>query len=87
MFHFGLHELTCTDSKMQHEDSAGNKGIVETGGVQWMCAGRGVIHAEMPLHAPGVPEPRGMQLWVDLPKQYKMVVCDEDKFCYNEFIK
>lgn len=32
-----------------------------------------VIHAEMPVHAPGVPEPRGLQLWVDLPKQYKMV--------------
>ena len=32
-----------------------------------------VIHAEMPVHAPGVPEPRGLQLWVDLPKEFKMV--------------
>ena len=32
-----------------------------------------VIHAEMPVHEPGEPEPRGLQLWVDLPKQYKMV--------------
>ena len=32
-----------------------------------------VIHAEMPVHAPGYPDPRGLQLWVDLPKQYKMV--------------
>lgn len=32
-----------------------------------------VIHAEMPIHAPGQPEPRGLQLWIDLPKQYKMI--------------
>lgn len=34
-----------------------------------MCAGRGIIHAEMPVHAKGKPDPRGLQLWVDLPKQ------------------
>lgn len=34
-----------------------------------MCAGKGIIHAEMPVHGPGQPEPRGLQLWVDLPKQ------------------
>lgn len=39
------------------------------GGVQWMCAGKGIIHAEMPVHVPGSPDPRGLQLWVDLPKQ------------------
>ena len=39
------------------------------GGVQWMCAGKGIIHAEMPVHEPGSPDPRGLQLWVDLPKQ------------------
>jgi len=57
----------------QHEDSAGHKGTIETGGVQWMTAGKGIIHAEMPIHAPGKPDPRGLQLWIDLPKQYKMV--------------
>ncbi|CAK5263345.1 unnamed protein product [Mycena citricolor] len=56
-----------------HEDSAGHRGTIETGGVQWMVAGRGIIHAEMPVHAPGQPDPRGLQLWVNLPKQYKMV--------------
>ncbi|KAI0646949.1 RmlC-like cupin domain-containing protein [Trametes meyenii] len=56
-----------------HEDSAGHKGKIEAGGVQWMCAGRGIIHAEMPVSGPGIPEPRGLQLWVDLPKQFKMV--------------
>jgi len=38
-----------------------------------MCAGKGIIHAEMPVHVDGAPDPRGLQLWVDLPKQYKMV--------------
>ncbi|KAI0695929.1 RmlC-like cupin domain-containing protein [Cytidiella melzeri] len=58
-----------------HEDSAGHKGVIKTGGVQWMCAelSSSVIHAEMPVHAPGHPDPRGLQLWVDLPKKYKMV--------------
>ncbi|KAH9966875.1 pirin domain-containing protein [Russula dissimulans] len=56
-----------------HEDSSGHAGTIREGGVQWMCAGRGIIHAEMPVHEPGKPEPRGLQLWVDLPKKYKMV--------------
>jgi redox-sensitive bicupin YhaK (pirin superfamily) len=42
------------------------------GGVQWMCAGKGIIHAEMPIHVPGSPDPRGLQLWVDLPKQVQL---------------
>ncbi|GLB35000.1 putative pirin family protein [Lyophyllum shimeji] len=57
----------------RHEDSAGHQGTIENGGVQWMCAGRGIIHAEMPVHAEGAPDPRGLQLWIDLPKQFKMV--------------
>ncbi|KAI6109151.1 RmlC-like cupin domain-containing protein [Pisolithus croceorrhizus] len=61
------------EGSSRHEDSAGHAGTIETGGVQWMCAGKGILHAEMPVHAPGAPDPRGLQLWVDLPKQYKMV--------------
>ncbi|CCL99149.1 uncharacterized protein FIBRA_01164 [Fibroporia radiculosa] len=61
------------EGSSQHEDSAGHKGTIEAGGVQWMCAGRGIIHAEMPVHERGQPDPRGLQLWVDLPQQYKMV--------------
>ncbi|KAJ3734120.1 RmlC-like cupin domain-containing protein [Lentinula guzmanii] len=57
----------------RHEDSAGHKGTIETGGVQWMCAGKGIIHAEMPVHEEGLPDPKGMQLWIDLPKEHKMV--------------
>jgi len=60
------------EGSSQHEDSAGHKGTIVSGGIQWMCAGKGIIHAEMPIHIPGSPDPRGLQLWVDLPKQYKM---------------
>ncbi|GJJ12161.1 hypothetical protein Clacol_006402 [Clathrus columnatus] len=71
----------------RHEDSAGHRGEIRAGGVQWMCAGKGskysfflsiiyqkftnelqVIHAEMPVHGPGLPDPQGLQLWIDLPK-------------------
>lgn len=61
------------EGSSRHEDSAGHKGLIEKGGVQWMIAGRGIMHAEMPVHENGAPDPRGLQLWVDLPKQYKMV--------------
>jgi len=55
-----------------HEDSAGHKGRLGPGDVQWMVAGRGIIHAEMPVKEPGLPYPQGMQLWVDLPNEHKM---------------
>jgi len=61
------------EGSSRHEDSAGHAGTIVPGGVQWMTAGRGIIHAEMPVHAPGAPDPRGLQLWIDLPKQFKMV--------------
>ncbi|KAF8350747.1 RmlC-like cupin domain-containing protein [Amanita rubescens] len=61
------------EGSCRHEDSAGHKGTIEAGGVQWMCAGRGIIHAEMPVHADNLPDPLALQLWVDLPKQFKMV--------------
>ncbi|KAG7092415.1 hypothetical protein E1B28_008771 [Marasmius oreades] len=61
------------EGESQHEDSAGHKGTIETGGVQWMTAGKGIIHAEMPVHGNGCPDPKGLQLWVDLPKKYKLV--------------
>ncbi|KAJ7505827.1 RmlC-like cupin domain-containing protein [Mycena galericulata] len=56
-----------------HEDSVGHKGVIEAGGVQWMVAGRGIMHSEMPVHDEGQPDPRGLQLWVNLPKRFKMV--------------
>jgi hypothetical protein len=60
------------EGSSRHEDSAGHKGTILTGGVQWMSAGKGIIHAEMPVHEKGFPDPRGLQLWIDLPKTSKM---------------
>jgi quercetin 2,3-dioxygenase len=58
--------------KIDHEDFAGNAGTIETGGLQFMTAGRGIMHAEIPhKHEDGSPN-IGMQLWVDLPKHLKM---------------
>jgi redox-sensitive bicupin YhaK (pirin superfamily) len=56
--------------RMRHRDSAGNEGLVSDGGVQWMTAGRGVIHSEMPEQSEGLME--GFQLWLNLPAADKM---------------
>jgi len=59
--------------KFQHEDFVGHKGEIGPGDLQFMIAGRGVMHAEMPMHGPGLENPFGLQLWIDLPKQHKLV--------------
>ena len=55
---------------MRHRDSAGHQGLLCGGGVQWMTAGRGVIHSEMPEQEAGRME--GFQLWLNLPAKDKM---------------
>lgn len=55
---------------MLHEDHLGNRGDLRNGGVQWMTAGRGIIHSEMPQQEQGVM--RGFQLWLNLPAAEKM---------------
>lgn len=55
---------------MRHRDSVGNEGLINAGGVQWMTAGRGIIHSEMPEQQDGLME--GFQLWVNLPASLKM---------------
>ncbi|KAI7838766.1 hypothetical protein COHA_007559 [Chlorella ohadii] len=57
--------------KMEHADSMGNKGVIGDGGVQWMTAGRGVIHSEMPVVTSG--DLHGFQLWINLPAKDKMM--------------
>jgi len=52
--------------RMRHKDSAGHEGLLTSGGVQWMTAGSGVIHSEMPEQEEGVME--GFQLWLNLPR-------------------
>lgn len=55
---------------MQHKDSAGHAGVIRAGGVQWMTAGRGIVHSEMPQQERGLLA--GFQLWVNLPAAHKM---------------
>lgn len=57
--------------EIEHEDSVGNRGVIGPGDVQWMTAGRGIVHSEMPKSRDG--ELHGFQLWVNLPAKDKMV--------------
>ncbi|PWN95800.1 hypothetical protein FA09DRAFT_301049 [Tilletiopsis washingtonensis] len=75
--HRGMTTVTYVlQGAFQHEDFMGNAGIIGPGASQVMSAGRGVVHAEMPLHrdAQGnkLPDPVGLQLWIDLPEESKM---------------
>jgi redox-sensitive bicupin YhaK (pirin superfamily) len=69
--HRGFETVTyMIAGRMCHRDSAGHEGLLQNGGVQWMVAGRGVIHSEMPEQEDGVME--GFQLWLNLPARDKM---------------
>jgi hypothetical protein len=69
--HRGFETVTyMLDGHMRHEDHLGNTGDLRAGGVQWMTAGRGIIHSEMPQQERG--RMRGFQLWINLPAQEKM---------------
>jgi redox-sensitive bicupin YhaK (pirin superfamily) len=69
--HRGFETVTyMLAGRMRHRDSAGNEGLLQSGGVQWMTAGRGVIHSELPEQSEGRME--GFQLWLNLPAQDKM---------------
>ena len=58
------------DGRMRHKDNKGNEGVLVPGSVQWMTAGRGIVHSEMPEQEQG--RMRGFQLWVNLPASEKM---------------
>ncbi|MFC0047741.1 pirin family protein [Rheinheimera tilapiae] len=69
--HRGFETVTyMLDGHMLHEDHLGNQGHLKSGGVQWMTAGRGIIHSEMPQQKSGLI--RGFQLWLNLPAAEKM---------------
>jgi redox-sensitive bicupin YhaK (pirin superfamily) len=69
--HRGFETVTyMIDGHMRHEDHLGNVGELKSGGVQWMTAGHGVIHSEMPQQESG--RMRGFQLWINLPAREKM---------------
>ncbi|MEM7404108.1 MAG: pirin family protein [Pseudomonadota bacterium] len=69
--HRGFETVTyMLDGEMLHEDHMGNQGLLVSGGAQWMTAGRGIIHSEMPRLREGLM--RGFQLWVNLPAKDKL---------------
>ncbi len=69
--HRGFETVTyLIDGHMLHEDHLGNRGDLKSGAVQWMSAGRGIIHSEMPQQEQG--RMRGFQLWINLPAREKM---------------
>lgn len=77
--HRGFETVTyLLNGRMRHKDNAGNEGVIEPGGVQWMSAGRGILHSEMPEQEEGLL--KGFQLWVNLPASAKM-----SKPNYQEF--
>lgn len=77
--HRGFETVTyLLAGRMRHKDSAGNEGVIEPGGVQWMTAGKGIVHSEMPEQENGLL--MGFQLWVNLPASAKM-----SKPGYQEF--
>lgn len=70
--HRGIETVTyMLEGEVEHGDSLGNKGMIYSGDVQWMTAGSGIVHQEMPKRFPGGM--RGFQLWVNLPKSHKMM--------------
>jgi quercetin 2,3-dioxygenase len=70
--HRGFETVTyMLDGRMRHKDNHGHEGVLVPGGVQWMTAGRGIVHSEMPEQQEG--RMRGFQLWLNLPADRKMV--------------
>jgi len=69
--HRGFETVTyILEGQMRHKDSAGNEGVIRAGGIQWMTAGSGIIHSEMPEQSEGMLW--GFQLWINLPGAQKM---------------
>ncbi len=74
--HRGFETVTyMLDGEFEHEDSAGHRGTIAPGDVQWMTAGAGVVHSEMPTRRIREKGGRvhGFQLWVNLPARDKMI--------------
>ncbi len=77
--HRGFETITyMLAGRMRHRDSAGHEGLLQNGGMQWMVAGSGAVHSEIPEQEEGVME--GFQLWLNLPAKNKM-----DKPWYKDF--
>jgi redox-sensitive bicupin YhaK (pirin superfamily) len=84
--HRGIETVTyMLNGYVEHQDSIGNKGIISGGDVQWMTAGSGIIHSEMPAQTDGVLN--GFQLWVNLPQKNKMMKPRYQEFLDNKIPK
>lgn len=81
--HRGFETVTyMLDGQMRHRDHLGNEAVLGSGGVQWMTAGRGVIHEEMPEQTEGLM--RGFQLWINLPAAEKMIPARYQEFAAEQ---
>src|SRR5437879_11061237 len=77
--HRGLETVTyMLEGRMRHRDNHGNEGVLVPGSVQWMTAGRGLVHSEMPEQQEG--RMRGFQLWLNLPARDKMTAPKYQEF-------
>jgi len=77
--HRGFETVTyMLDGRMRHKDNHGNEGLLTPGSVQWMTAGRGIVHSEMPEQEQGLM--RGFQLWINLPASEKMTAPKYQEF-------
>ena len=77
--HRGFETVTyMLDGRMRHKDNHGHEGVLEPGAVQWMTAGRGIVHSEMPEQREG--RMRGFQLWMNLPAKDKMSAPNYQEF-------
>ena len=77
--HRGFETVTyMLDGRMRHKDNHGNEGVLVPGSVQWMTAGRGLVHSEMPEQQEG--RMRGFQLWLNLPAREKMTAPKYQEF-------
>lgn len=77
--HRGFETITyMLEGNMLHKDHSGNRGELKTGDIQWMTAGKGIIHSEMPQQIDG--EMRGFQIWLNLPSSEKMKPANYQNF-------
>jgi len=81
--HRGFETVTyMLAGRMRHKDNTGNEGLISANGVQWMTAGKGIVHSEMPEQESGLL--KGFQLWVNLPKTHKMTEPAYQEFPANK---
>lgn len=84
--HRGFETVTyMLDGRMRHKDNHGNEGVLVPGSVQWMTAGRGLVHSEMPEQEHG--RMRGFQLWVNLPAREKMTPPKYQEFAPDRIVR